>query len=182
MSKYAIWALVVLAALMVGFIGGMFLSGQREAIADLKSRLAALEKQLAAGSTVTGSPRIQRMAVVQVNDLALRYQQNNPALEQQLEQESARLKPELERLKQQAARGEISEEEATLKGLQLQQAAQQKIMVAIARPIQAAINQIAQEKGYDVVMKREDVVLYYQGAVLDDITEQVWSRMQQLAK
>ncbi|OGF52737.1 MAG: hypothetical protein A2Z21_08140 [Candidatus Fraserbacteria bacterium RBG_16_55_9] len=176
MAKQAMWALVVIGALVAGFFGGRVLSGEQEALANLQNRLASLEKQ-GGGSAAQTPLKAQRIAVVKVNDLALRYQQNNPALEEQLKEELDKIKLSIELLQQQVANGQISKEDAGLKALELQRSAQNNLLVAVAGPIQAAINQIAQEKGYDVVMKREDVVLYIQGTVLDDITEQVWSRI-----
>ena len=178
MAKQAIWALVVIGALLAGFLGGRVLSGEQETLANLKNRLATLEQQAGGGGASQTPFKAQRIAVVQVNDLALRYQQYNPTLEDQLKQELDRIKTEIDLLQQQVAKGQISKEDASVKALELQRSAQNNLLVAVARPIQAAINQIAQEKGYDVIMKREDVVLYFKGTVLDDITEQVWARIQ----
>jgi Skp family chaperone for outer membrane proteins len=181
MNKQAVWALVVVGALLVGFTGGTFLSGQREALADVQARLEQVEKQVGVRGSAGGSA-IQRVAVVSFNDLALRFQESNPASIQQLRQEAERIRPEIERLQKQMERGEISAQAATDKALQLQEELNQKILKAVAGPIQAVIAQFAWEKGYDLVMKREDVVLYYQGTALVDITEQVWERLKAASK
>jgi len=177
MAKQAVWALFVLAALLVGFTGGTFLSGQQGTLADFENRLAALEKQLG-GKTAPSSSVSQRTAVVKVNELLLRYQAQNPTIEEEFRKGLAQIAPEMERLNQQLKRGEISQEEASTRAFELQNAVRQRLVESMARPIQDAINQIAQEKGYDIVLKREDVVLYYRGTTFDDITEQVWSRVQ----
>jgi len=165
--RQAIWALAVIVALMLGFLGGRMLSGERQELVELQERVAALEAQW-------------RIAVVKVNDLALRYQEENPELQEQLKQTLNRLQEELQRLKQRQERGEISEQEANVKALELQQAVQKEILLAVAGPIQWAVTQVAQEEGYRMVMKHKDVVIYYQDDVIDDITEQVWKRMQSL--
>jgi len=178
MAKQAVWALIVLGALIAGFTGGTFLSGQRDALADVQDRLATLEKQLSAKGTAQGTLKSQRIAVVKVNDLILRYQKSNPTVEEQFRQELERIQPQLEQLQQQVQQGKLSQEDAATLAFNLQQSARQKLIESLARPIQAAINQLAKAQGYDAVLKHEDVVLYYQGNVFDDITEQVWSLVQ----
>lgn len=175
--RQAIWAAAVIVALLLGFLGGRMLSGERQELVELQERVAALEARLGGG----GSAQPQwRIAVVKVNDLALRYQEENPELQEQLKQTLSRLQEELQRLKQRQERGEISEQEANVKALELQQAVQKEILLAVAGPIQWAVTQVAQEEGYHMVMKHKDVVIYYQDDVIDDITEQVWERMQSL--
>ncbi len=176
--RQAVWALVVVMALLAGFVGGRVLVGEQQAINDLQKRVAALEKQLGGSAPSAGSSKLERIAVVQFNKLSLRYQESNPALMQQLSGELTQLQGELTRLEDQVKQGTISREEATKRAASLQQETQRKILVAVAGPIQMVINQIAKEKGYDLVLKQEDVILYYKGAALEDITEQVWARLE----
>jgi Skp family chaperone for outer membrane proteins len=190
--KQAIWILGVLIALVVGFFGGQLLSGgQSPQAADLEDRIAALESeiadlkaQLASQSGLSGAPpaetAIPRIAVLQVNDLALRFQENNPKLEERVQQESLRIQQELQALQQRFQQGDISREEASLQAMQLQQALQRTVVEAVAGPIQAIATQIAQERGYDVVVKREDVIVYYKDGTFDDITEDVWAVLKDL--
>ncbi len=190
--KQAIWILAVLIALVVGFFGGQLLSGgQTPTAGDLEERISALESeiadlkaQLAAQSAPSGAPLaesgIRRIAVIQVNELALRFQEGNPKLEEQVKQETVRIQQEMQALQQRFQQGEISREEATVQATQLQQALQKTVLEAIARPIQVVTTQIAQERGFDVVVKREDVILYYKDGVFEDITEEVWGVLEKL--
>lgn len=189
--KQAVWVLIAVVALGIGFVGGRLSSQERAALEQLQARLQELEKQIQALSEspkaststpiVATQPRPQgsnlRVAVVQVNELALRFQEDNPALQEQVRQKTAEIEQELQKLQQQYQSGGISREEAQLRAVQLQQELQKQLLFALAGPIQAAVNEVARELGYDVVVKHEDVVLYYKDAVLDDITEQVWDRM-----
>jgi Skp family chaperone for outer membrane proteins len=175
--RQAIWALIVIGALAIGFVGGQVLSGERKALARLQERVTALEEFLGRETP----SRLGRIAVIQVNELALRYQENDPALKEQVAREQARLQRELERLQQQQQRGEITPQELSAKVVELQrelQGLQQQILLIVAGRIQAAATEVAREEGYDLVVRREDVIIYYRDTLLDDITEQVWERMQ----
>jgi len=177
--RQAAWGLAVVGALLVGFIGGQVLTSEKGTIEALQKRVADLEARLSeVGSSSAAASKPWRIAVVKVNDLALRYQESNPELKAKLRQTLTQLQEELQRLKQQQERGELTKEEATTKALELQQAVQKEILLAVAGPIQWAVTQVAQEEGYDVVMRHEDVILYYQGGVIEDITERVWEKMQ----
>ena len=190
--RQAIWVVGILVALGVGFFGGQLLSGgQTPTAGDLEERISALESeiadlkaQLAAQSAPSGAPLaesgIRRIAVIQVNELALRFQEGNPKLEEQVKQETVRIQQEMQALQQKFQQGEISREEATVQATQLQQALQKTVLEAIARPIQVVTTQIAQERGFDVVVKREDVILYYKDGVFEDITEEVWGVLEKL--
>jgi len=173
--REAIWALAVIGALALGFIGGRVLSGEQEALVTLKERVASLEERLGTLSD------LGRIAVIRVNELAVRYQENNPSIKERVEREKARLQRDLKRLQEQLQLGEISDQQFSAKVAELQkqlQELQQQILLVVAGRIQAAAEEVAREEGYDIVVRREDVIIYYRDALLDDITEEVWERMQ----
>lgn len=190
--RQALWVLAVVVALVVGFFGGQLLSGGQgptPRITDLEDRIAALEGEIAdlkaqlqsaPSGAASSEAAIPRIAVLQVNDLALRFQENNPKLEEKVKQETLRIRQELQSLQQKYQQGEISQEDASLQAIQLQQALQRTVIEAVAGPIQVVATQIAQERGYDVVVKREDVIVYYKEGTFDDITEDVWAVLQQM--
>lgn len=190
--RQAVWVLVAVVALGIGFVGGRLTSQERAAVEQLQAQLQELEQRIQelSESAKSGPPAPVvaaqppasnlRVAVVQVNELALRFQEDNPALQEQVRQKTAEIEQEMKKLQERYQSGEISREEAQLRALQLQQELQKQLLFALAGPIQAAVNEVARELGYDVVVKHEDVVLYYKDAVLDDITEQVWDRMKLL--
>ncbi len=193
--KQAIWVLIALAALGIGFLGGQMFSStssapDSEALTQLQARLDALEQQLEATqrelqalkSASAATPAVPsqgqgqpwRVGVVRVNQLALRFQEGNDKLKRQVEEKLGELQQRAQKVQEQLQRGEIDQTEAQLQILQLQQELQKAALELIAVPLQIAINQVAQEKGYDIVLKREDVVLYSKENILDDLTEDVW--------
>ncbi len=190
--RQAVWVLIAVVALGIGFVGGRLTSQERAALQELQAQIEELERQLEelAAQAATPTPVVAaqpaapsaplKVAVVQVNKLALRFQEDNPALQEQVRQKTAEIQREIQRLQQQLQSGEITREEAQLQAFQLQQELQNQLLLAVAGPIQAAVNEVARELGYDVVVKHEDVVLYYKNTVLDDITERVWERMKLL--
>ncbi|GEM_PF-3483522 len=193
--RQAIWVLIAIVAVGIGFIGGRLSAQERAAIERLQAQIQELEQRVLALASApppvvevpqpappesSSAPTPLKIAVVQVNELAMRFQQDNPALQERVRQKTAEIEQELRRIQQQMQSGAISREEAQVRALQLQQELQQQLLLAVAGPIQAAVNEVARELGYDLVMKHEDVVLYYKNAVLDDITEQVWARMERL--
>lgn len=190
--RQAVWVLIAVVALGIGYVGGRLTSQERAAVDRLQARLQELEQRIetlsapAASSTPTSAVAAQptgptlKIAVVQVNELALRFEKDNPKLEEQIRQKRAEIEQELQKIQQQYQSGELSREEAQLQAVQLQQELQKQLLLAVAGPIQAAVNEVARDLGYDVVVKQEDVVLYYKDALLDDITEQVWDRMKLL--
>lgn len=190
--RQAVWVLIAVVALGIGFVGGRLTSQERAALQELQAQIEELKRQLdgLAAQAATPTPVVAaqpaapsaplKVAVVQVNKLALRFQEDNPALQEQVRQKTAEIQREIQRLQQQLQSGEITREEAQLQAFQLQQELQNQLLLAVAGPIQAAVNEVARELGYDVVVKHEDVVLYYKNTVLDDITERVWERMKLL--
>jgi len=188
--RQAVWVLIAVVALGIGFVGGRLTSQERAAVEQLQARLQDLEQRIEELSAQAAPPTSRaaaqpmgsnlRIALVQVNDLALRFQEDNPKLQEQIRQKRAEIEQELQKVQQQFQSGELSREEAELRVVQLQQELQKQLLLAVAGPIQAAVNEVARDLGYDVVVKQEDVVLYYKDAILDDITEQVWDRMKLL--
>lgn len=191
--RQAVWVLIAVVALGIGFVGGRLTSQERAALEQLQARIQDLEQQIEELSAQAASPTSEaaaqpvgsrgsnlKIAVVRVNDLALRFQEDNPKLQEQIRQKRAEIEQELQKVQQQFQSGELSREEAELRLVQLQQELQKQLLLAVAGPIQAAVNEVARDLGYDVVVKQEDVVLYYKDAILDDITERVWDRMKLL--
>jgi Skp family chaperone for outer membrane proteins len=195
--KQAIWALIALVALGVGFLGGQMLSGtgrapDSEALTQLQARLDALERRIgelqqdlqslkstpATAPATTAQGQLWRVGFVRVNQLALRFQEDNPKLKRQVEEKLGELQQRALEVQKKLQQGEIDQTEAQLQILQLQQELQKAALELIAVPLQIAINQVAQEQGYDLVLKREDVVLYSRENVLDDLTEDVWDVLQ----
>lgn len=181
--------LVIIVALVAGVLAGRFLlgDGQSEAMAELRQQVQDLGQQVgelearageASGDRQGKSLTSQNIAVVGVNELATRYQEQNPDVKERLTQEVQRLQGELSGLQESLRQGEISQEEFTLKATQLQQQLDDLLSSAVARPLQAAVTAVAQRKGYDIVLKQQDVVIYHRDGVMDNITEEVWDLLQ----
>lgn len=182
--RQAIWALAIVIALIAGFLIGSMLSGSGsgdpEAVAELQTRVATLEQeidQLKGSSGASGPSGPQRVAVVRINELATRYQEENPQVKERLEREMTRLQTELQGVREKFQSGELTQAEAQLEVTRLQQDLQNLTLSVVAKPIQQAVSAVAQEGGYDAVFKLEDVVIYHEGAVFDDITQEVWTRL-----
>lgn len=167
-----------------------------ELIAQLEARLGELERRVvslqrelkelkakakdrdAPAAAPSAPPVPWRIGFVRVNPLALRYQEGNEELRRQFQDKIQELQQQAQEVQRKLQAGEIEPAEAQFQLLQLQQELQRAVAELIAMPLQLAINQVAQEKGYDLVLKREDVVLYSKEGILDDLTEAVWEVLQ----
>lgn len=158
-------------------------SGDGQALAD---RVAQLENRIQTinvssgdnGSTSGGTSPWANVAVVRVDQLATRYQNENPEVKQRLQEEVQRLQGEMQSLQQQVQSGELSQSEAQLQATQLQQQLQDLTLSVVAQPIQDAVTAIAQERGYTLVFNIQDTLIYRQEDLMDNITSTVWERLQ----
>ncbi len=150
---------------------------QRE-LKELKAKAKDRDAPAAAPSAPSAPPAPWRIGFVRVNPLALRYQEGNEELRRQFQDKIQELQQQAQEVQRRLQAGEIEPAEAQFQLLQLQQELQRAVAELIAMPLQLAINQVAQEKGYDLVLKREDVVLYSKEGILDDLTEAVWEVLQ----
>jgi len=161
-------------------------SGDSQALADriseLENRIQTIDSEATngngTGSASAGSSPWANVAVVRVDELATRYQEENPEVKQQLQEEVQRLQSEIQSLRQQVQSGELSQSEAQLQATQLQQQLQQVTLNVVAEPIQAAVRALAQERGYTAVFNVQDTIIYRQEGLMDNITPSVWDRLQ----
>lgn len=156
-------------------------SGDSQAIADRVAELESRVQSMSAsgdGSSNGGASPWANVAVVRVDELATRYQNENPEVREQLQNEVQRLQGEMQSLQQQVQSGELSQSEAQLQATQLQQELQELTLSVVAQPIQAAVTAIAQERGYTVVFNVQDTLIYRQEDLMDNITPTVWERLQ----
>lgn len=156
-------------------------SGDSQALAD---RIAQLESRVDSistngnGSTSGGGSPWANVAVVRVDELATRYQEENPEVKQRLQEEVQRLQGEMQSLQQRVQNGELSQSEAQLQATQLQQQLQDLTLEVVAQPIQAAVTAIAQERGYTAVFNVQDTIIYRQEGLMENITSTAWDRLQ----
>lgn len=160
-------------------------SGDSQALADrisqLESRIQTISTSASGSggeSTSGGSSPWGNVAVVRVDELATRYQEENPDVKQRLQEEVQRLQGQMQSLQQKVQSGEMSQSEAQLQATQLQQKLQDVTLEVVAQPIQAAVQTIAQERGYTAVFNVQDTIIYRQEGVMDNVTSTVWDRLQ----
>jgi len=159
-------------------------SGDSQALADrisqLESRIQTISTSGSSEGSAAGggaSPWAD-VAVVRVDELATRYQEENPDVKQRLQEEVQRLQGEMQSLQQRVQSGEMSQSEAQLEATQLQQQLQDVTLEVVAQPIQAAVTAIAQERGYTAVLNIQDTIIYRQEGLMDNITSSAWDRLQ----
>jgi len=145
-------------------------------IASLNSQIAAVESggsSTSSGSSLVGDLKV---AVVRVDFVAQEYQKI-PEVEEYLTNQLSGYTTRLQELQDSLQAGAISEDEYNAQAQQLIAQTNEATVNLIARPIQQAVFQIGQEQGYHLIVKVEDVVLFSQGNIMEDITEQVLDRM-----
>jgi len=155
--------------------------GDSQALAERISQLESRVDSMPTGGNGTaggGASPWANVAVVRVDELATRYQEENPQVKQRLQEEVQRLQGEMQSLQQRVQSGELSQSEAQLQATQLQQQLQDLTLEVVAQPIQAAVTAIAQERGYTAVFNIQDTLIYRQEGLMDNITSSVWDRLQ----
>ncbi|MBI1730309.1 OmpH family outer membrane protein [Candidatus Acetothermia bacterium] len=163
---------------VVGFlliIGVAFSIGQiltlKNEVATYQDRLATLEKN---GGAATSKLKV---GVVRVNDIALRLQ-DDPKFKDQFEQQGKPISDKLIALKHQNDAGTLSDQAYADQATPLNNQLQQLFQEILLRPIQNAVNQVGSSGNYDLVVKVEDVVLFAQHNIMEDITDKIWSQIQ----
>lgn len=150
-----------------------------ERVSELESRIQTISTSGDSSETAAGgSSPWGDVAVVRVDELATRYQEENADVKQRLQEEVQRLQGEMQSLQQQVQSGDLSQSEAQLQATQLQQELQEVTLNVVAEPIQAAVTAIAQERGYTAVFNVQDTIIYRQEGLMDNITPTVWDRLQ----
>ncbi|MFB6285083.1 MAG: OmpH family outer membrane protein [Candidatus Bipolaricaulia bacterium] len=158
-------------------------SGDSQALADrisqLESRIETISTSVSGnGSTPSGgSSPWANVAVVRVNELATRYQNENPEVKKKLQSEVQKIQSQIQSLRQKVQNGELSRSEAQLQATQLQRKLQDVTLNVVAKPIQAAVRAIAKERGYTAVFNIKDTIIYRQEGLMDNITSPVWNRL-----
>jgi Skp family chaperone for outer membrane proteins len=154
----------------VAFNIGQILSLKNE-VATYQDRLATVEKNGGASAAKL------KVGVVRVNDLGLRLQAI-PAIKELLQNQFDSYTKQAAQLEDQIKNGTITKAEAATQTEKMQTDFQNMTQESLLRPIQNAVNQIGSSGNYDVITKVEDVILFAQHGILEDITEKVWSQMQ----
>jgi hypothetical protein len=179
--KQTVWVLSGLVGFLlilgIGFSVGQILS-MGNTITALESRIDGVES--GSGSSSGDNSSIigdLKVGVVRVDEIALRFQ-GIPEVAGELQAEGKILNDRIEALQTQVQNGEISEEQAAQEFQAIQQASQNLIQISLSKPIQDAVNQVGLAEGYHLITKVEDVILFSQGRILEDITEKIWEYME----
>lgn len=178
--KQTVWVLSGLVGFLLilglGFSVGQVISMGNTMIA-LETRIDELESRPAGSGTgsTTGFAGL-KVGVVRVDEIALKYQEI-PEVARELQEQGRILQQRIAQLQEQVQNGQITEEQAAEEFQAIQAASANLVQVSLSRPIQDAVNQVGIAEGYDLIQKVEDVILFSQGNILEDITEKIWDRM-----
>ncbi|MFQ6117127.1 MAG: OmpH family outer membrane protein [Candidatus Bipolaricaulia bacterium] len=204
--KQTVWIVLIVVALVAGFFGGWLskgtaapdtkladqvsqlqgavdglqaqLSGLAKAadLASLKQQVDSLAQKVQTGTTGGGGLKI---AYVNAEEVFLKYKGTAAAV-QQFSAEKQKKEDELKQLQQQYKSGQISADEYQSKVQQIDQELKQldlQLTAQVQQKMIAVISEVAQEKGYDWVTRKKDVVLYVRAGLMDDITDLVIQRL-----
>lgn len=203
--KQTVWIVLIVVALVAGFFGGWLSKGTAapdtklaDQVSQLQQTVAGLQTQLdgmAKAADLAGlrqqvdslAEKVQagtsggglKMAYVNAEEVFLKYKGTAAAV-QQFSVEKQKKEDELKQLQEQYKSGQISADEYQSKVQQIQQELQQldlQLTAQVQQKMIAVISEVAQEKGYDWVTRKKDVVLYAKTGLMDDITDIVIQRL-----
>ncbi|MBI3659956.1 OmpH family outer membrane protein [Candidatus Acetothermia bacterium] len=174
MRQNWIWVVLVIAALVVGYLGGQMLSSGipddvKKQISTLQSQVKELQDKLTSSSS-SGGPL--KLAYLDANAVFTQYKGTQGAVEQ-FKQEREKKQQDFDKIKKDFEAAKISSkdyEEAAAKLQQELQLVDLKLTSEIQSKMLAAIKKIGQAKGYDWVTQKKDVVLYVKNGIMEDIT------------
>ena len=169
-NKQILWVVGGLVAFVLiigmGYSIGQILSIKNDQT-DVKGRLATIEK------TAGSSAAKLKVGVVLINDISARLQKDPKYVDQ-----FTTFSNKLIDLQQQYNDHKLSKEEYGAQYNPLNAQLNQLGQDLILRPLQDAINQVGMSGNYDLIVKAEDVVLFSQHNIMENITEKVWSQIQ----
>jgi Skp family chaperone for outer membrane proteins len=182
MKQNWIWVILVVVALVAGYFGGQALSagGVPE---DVKKQIATLEQDIKGLKEKLANPANSggklRMAYLDANAVFTQYKGTQGAVEQ-FKAEREKKQEELQKLKKDFESAKLSSkdyEEAVQKLTQELQVLDLRLTSEIQKKMLDVIKKLGQERGYDWVTQRKDVVLYVKDGVMDEITFDVLSEL-----
>jgi len=146
-------------------------------VEQLKAQIDALSS---GGGTSGASAGNFRIAFVSAEDVFVKYKGTETAM-QRYRQEKEDKEKELSNLQDQFSAGAMSQNDYASKRTALETELNnldQQLTTDITKKILDVAQQLGKELGYDLVVARQNVVLYYKkGGVVDDLTDQVLSKM-----
>ena len=178
MKQNWIWVVLVIAALVVGYVGGQALSSgglsaeDKKKIETLAAQVKDLQDKLANPSSSGGK---LRLAYLDANAVFTQYKGTQGAVEQ-FKQEREKKQQDFDKIKKDFEAAKLSSKEYEESATKLQQELQLldlKLTSEIQKKMLEVIKKIGQDKQYDWVTQRKDVVLYVKDGIMDDITFQV---------
>ncbi len=196
--KQAVWIVLIVVALVAGFFGGWLSKGSAapdanltEQVRKLEQEVKSLQSQLAAISSLPQqvdslAQKVQasasggmKIAYVNAEEVFLKYKGTAAAV-QQFSAERAKKEKELQQLTEQLQAKKITQEEYQRQVEEIQAQLQQldlQLTAKVQQEMIAVITEVAQEKGYDWVTRKKDVVLYSKPGLMDEITAAVIERL-----
>jgi len=146
-------------------------------VEQLKAQIDALSS---GGGTSGANAGNFRIAFVSAEDVFVKYKGTETAM-QRYRQEKQDKEKELSNLQDQFSAGAMSQNDYQDKRTALETELNnldQQLTTDITKKILDVAQQLGKELGYDLVVARQNVVLYYKkGGVVDDLTDQVLSKM-----
>lgn len=196
--KQVVWIVLIVVALVAGFFGGWLSKGSAAAPdANLAEQVKQLQQQmsgLAKAADLTSlqkqvdslAQKVQasgsggmRIAYVNAEEVFLKYKGTATAV-QQFSAERDKKEKELQQLMEQLQAKKITQEEYQRRVEEIQNELQQldlQLTAKVQQEMIAVITEVAQEKAYDWVTRKKDVVLYVKPGLMDDITATVIDRL-----
>ncbi|MCR4405246.1 MAG: OmpH family outer membrane protein [Candidatus Acetothermia bacterium] len=196
--KQALWIVLIVVALVAGFFGGWLSKGSAAAPdANLAEQVKQLQQQvsgLAKSSDLTAlqkqveslAQKVQasttggmRIAYVNAEEVFLKYKGTATAV-QQFSAEREKKEKELQQLAEQLQAKKITQQEYQRRVEEIQNELQQldlQLTGKVQQEMIAVITEVAQERGYDWVTRKKDVVLYSKAGLMDDLTAIVIDRL-----
>lgn len=195
--KQTVWIALVVVALVAGFFGGWLSKGSAapdtslaEQVKQLQQQvnglakaadLSALQKQVdsLAQKVQASTSGGMRIAYVNAEEVFLKYKGTAAAV-QQFSAERDKKEKELQQLTEQLQAKKITQEEYQRRVEEIQNQLQQldlQLTAKVQQEMIAVITEVAQEKGYDWVTRKKDVVLYSRPGLMDEITAAVIERL-----
>ena len=182
MKQNGIWIVLVVVALVAGYFGGQMTSGGvpdevKKQITTLQQQVKSLEEKMVSASSNTGGKL--KLAYLDANAVFTQYKGTQGAVEQ-FKLERDKKQEELAKLKKDFDSAKISSKDyeiAVTKLTQELQVLDLKLTGEIQNKMLAVIKKIGQDRGYDWITQRKDVVLYIKEGTMDDITFDVLSEL-----
>lgn len=195
--KQAVWIVLVVVALVAGFFGGWLSKGTAAPDASLAEQVRQLQQQISglakaadlnalqkqvdslAQKVQAGTSGGMRIAYVNAEEVFLKYKGTAAAV-QQFSAEREKKEKEIQRLTEQLQAKKITQEEYQRRIEEIQAQLQQldlQLTAKVQQEMITVITEVAQERGYDWVTRKKDVVLYVKPGLMDEITAVVIERL-----